>query len=114
MVEAAPARRREMSEVSERYARRGEEFADKGAAVPDGKWESPSPCEGWTARDVVRHVVQTQGMFLGFIGRELGDLPSLAADPAPGWNAPRAVVQANLDDPEVAATEFDGFTGRST
>src|SRR3954447_18886765 len=114
MVEPATARRREMSEVSERYARLSEEFADKVAAVPDGKWESPSPCEGWTARDVVRHVVQTQGMFLGFVGRELGDIPSVDDDPAAAWDAARAVVLADLENPERAAAEYDGFQGKST
>ena len=28
------------------------------ANVPDDRWGSPSPCEGWSARDVVQHVTQ--------------------------------------------------------
>ena len=32
-------------------------FDSRVAAVPSDAWSSPSPCEGWTARDVVAHVV---------------------------------------------------------
>ncbi|HLI73307.1 MAG TPA: TIGR03086 family metal-binding protein, partial [Acidimicrobiales bacterium] len=103
-----------MSEVSERYKRLSDAFAAKIAAVPADKWSSPSPCSEWTARDVVRHVVSTQGMFLGFVGREIGEIPSVDDDPAGAWDAARAQVQAVLDDPERASQEFDGITGRST
>jgi uncharacterized protein (TIGR03086 family) len=103
-----------MTEVSERYKRLSDAFAAKIAAVPGDRWDAQSPCEDWKARDVVAHVVQTQGMFLGFIGQELGDIPSPDDDPGGAWDAARAKVQANLDDPEKAAQEFDGLTGRST
>ena len=103
-----------VSEVSERYRRLSGAVADKIAAVPDGAWENQSPCADWTARDVVRHLVSTQGMFLGFVGREPGAGPSVDEDPLAAWNAARAAVQTDLDDPTRAKTEFDGHTGRST
>ena len=103
-----------MSEVSERYARLADAFAAKIAAVPDDRWDSQSPCPDWQARDAVGHVVGTQGMFLGFVGQELGDIPSTDVDPLGAWNAARARVQANLDDPERAKAEFQGFSGTST
>ncbi len=103
-----------MSEVAERYKRLSDAFAAKIAAVPPDTWANPSPCSEWTARDVVRHVVSTQGMFLGFVGREMGEIPSVDDDPAGAWDAARAKVQADLDDPERASQEFDGITGRST
>jgi uncharacterized protein (TIGR03086 family) len=103
-----------MSEIADRYRRLGGAFADKIAAVPSDHWETQSPCEDWTARDVVGHVVATQGMFLGFIGKELGDIPSVEDDPGAAWDAARAIVEANLDDPKTATQEFDGLTGRST
>ncbi|GAA0741789.1 maleylpyruvate isomerase N-terminal domain-containing protein [Dactylosporangium roseum] len=42
-------------------------------AAPDG-WDRPSPCPGWAARDVVRHLVEVsdadpQTRLLAFIGR---------------------------------------------
>ena len=103
-----------MSEVSERYGRLAEAFQATIAAVPADRWESPSPCPDWTARDVVRHVIDAQGMFLGFVDRELGNIPSVDEDPLAAWMAASDVVLGNLEDPEVAAAEFKGFSGPST
>ena len=103
-----------MSETADRYRRLSDAFAAKVAAVPDDRWDSQTPCEEWTARDLVGHVVSTQGMFLGFIGKDLGDLSSTDDDPLGAWNAARARIQANLDDPEHAKAEFQGLSGRST
>lgn len=102
-----------MTEISARYARLADEFAGTIAAVPPSRWEDPSPCEGWTARDVVRHVVEAQGRFLGLVGREIGPAPSVDADPAAAWDAASTAVQADLDDPARADAEFDGFFGRT-
>ncbi|HVX42354.1 MAG TPA: TIGR03086 family metal-binding protein [Mycobacteriales bacterium] len=101
-----------MSEISERYARLVDEFAAVIDATPPDRWEEPSPCAGWTARDVVRHVVDTQGMFLGFVGRSLGEIPPVDEDPAGAFRAATTAVQADLEDPERAAAEFDGSNGR--
>lgn len=63
-----------MSDVSDRYLRLNDAFAAKITAVPADAWDNPTPCKGWNARDIVRHVISTQGMFLGFVGLELGDI----------------------------------------
>jgi len=60
------------------------------------------------------NVITTQGMFVGFVGLELGAIPSVDDDPVAAWDAARAVVQRALDDPACATAEFDGFQGRST
>jgi uncharacterized protein (TIGR03086 family) len=103
-----------MTEVSERYRRLSEAFAAKIAGVGDDGWSKSTPCEAWTARDLVGHVVATQGMFEGLVGRSIGDLPSVDDDPGAAWDAARAVIQRNLEDAERAGVEFDGFSGRST
>ena len=103
-----------MTDISERYRRNADRFAAIVAGVPESRWSDPSPCEDWTAHDVVRHVVDTQGMFLGLVGRELGEIPSVDDDPPAAWDAARLVVQSDLDDPERADTEFDGYFGRTT
>jgi uncharacterized protein (TIGR03086 family) len=103
-----------MSDISQRYARLSQAFADKIAAVPRDRWSAPSPCTDWTALDVVKHVINTQGMFLGFVGRKMGELPSPDADPLAAWDTARATIQHDLDDPELARVEFDGFFGTST
>jgi uncharacterized protein (TIGR03086 family) len=103
-----------MTEVSERYGRLADAFAAKIAAVPPDGWSAPTPCENWTARELVGHVVQAQGIFLGLVGRSLGEIPSVDDDPLEAWNAARAVVQNDLEDPARAAAEFEGSLGKMT
>ncbi len=103
-----------MSEVAERYGRLADEFAAAVAAVPEDRWSSPSPCEGWTARDVVEHVCSTQGMFLGFVDEPAGAGPPVTEDPVGAWRAASAPVAAVLADPARASATFDGFFGETS
>ena len=103
-----------MSENADRYRRLAETFTSRVSGVPAERWDDPAPCEGWTARDVVRHVVDTCSMFLGQIGRSVEGGPSVDNDPLGAWIHARDTIQTALDDPEVAGTEYDGFTGRTT
>ncbi|MDQ1519881.1 MAG: hypothetical protein QOI55_954 [Actinomycetota bacterium] len=103
-----------MADVSNRYRKVAGTFTERVEAVPDDRWGDPSPCEGWTARDVVRHNVDNSGLFLGFVGREVPPGPSVDDNPVGAWANARDAVQQALDDPAVAGAEFDGFTGRST
>ncbi|GAB3205181.1 TIGR03086 family metal-binding protein [Marinactinospora thermotolerans] len=100
-----------MSEISARYERLATEFAATVARVPAERWDAASPCAGWTALDVVRHVVDTQGAFLGLIGREAAPLPSVEEDPLAAWKGAAHGVQTVLDDPRQAATTFEGHFG---
>jgi uncharacterized protein (TIGR03086 family) len=70
-------------------------------------WDAPSPVEGWTARDVVRHLVEWLPALLG----DTVDLkrgPSVDEDPAGAWQVHRDGVQAALDDPATARKELAG------
>ena len=103
------------ADVADRYRRLSATFAEKVAAVPADRWSAPTPCDGWTVADLVQHVVDAQGLFLGFVGRSLpDDLPTAADDPVAAWSGASASVQADLDDPERAGAEFDGIFGRQT
>ncbi|MCU1374754.1 MAG: hypothetical protein JWO68_2040, partial [Actinomycetia bacterium] len=103
-----------METTAQRYDRLAGAFAAKIDAVPADQWDAQSPCEEWKAIDVVRHVTETPGMFFGFIGQEMGALPSVDDGPALAFAASRAKVQAALDDPEVANTTFEGMFGTQT
>jgi uncharacterized protein (TIGR03086 family) len=103
-----------MSEISERYRKRSQEFADTVAAVPEDRWSNPSPCEEWTARDVVHHVVHTPGIFFGMIGKDYPEPPSVDDDPVAAIEHARNAMQRALDDPEIATAEFDGYFGRTS
>jgi len=46
-----------MTQISERYRTLADEMTRRVAAVPADRWDDPSPCEGWSARDVLGHVI---------------------------------------------------------
>jgi uncharacterized protein (TIGR03086 family) len=103
-----------MSEISERYTNVAGQFTRRARSVSDGAWDNPAPCEGWVARDVVRHMVDWMpGFFLSNAGLEL-PTPSVDEDPAGAWEAVSNAIQAALDEPEIAAREFDMRAERYT
>jgi uncharacterized protein (TIGR03086 family) len=83
-------------------------------SVADDEWSLRSPCEDWTARDVVGHLVQTQRSLLAEHGVDLGPAPDVDADPAAAWRAHLGQVSAALSDDAVPAIAFDGFFGPTT
>jgi uncharacterized protein (TIGR03086 family) len=103
-----------MSDISARYARLAATMTAKVEHVPDDRWDSPSPCESWVARDLVQHLVDTHGMFVGFVNLQLAPGPAAAEDPVGAWASARDQMQARLDDPDTAQREFDGLSGPTT
>ena len=105
-----------MSEISERFEKVAAGFTATVEAVPDDAWERPAPCEGWVARDVVRHLVEWlpgPGFLLGSFDVDTGPIPSVDDDPAAAWAVVRDAIQRGLDDPEVAGRVADcGPPGR--
>ena len=66
-------------------------------------WDAPAPVEGWTARDVVRHLVEWFPSFLSAgAGIDLPAGPSVDDDPVAAWRVHADGVQALLDDPAMA------------
>ena len=79
-------------------------FTDRVRGVPEGAWENPAPCEGWVARDVVRHLVDWFPPFLRRgAGVELPAGPSVDEDPVAAWTTMSDGVQALLDDPTTTS-----------
>ncbi|MEU8134082.1 TIGR03086 family metal-binding protein [Streptodolium elevatio] len=78
-------------------------FTDRVRGVPPTAWDNPAPCEGWVARDVVRHLVEWFPAFLkSGAGVDLPAGPSADDDPVAAWTVHSDAVQALLDDPETA------------
>lgn len=102
------------TDIADRYRRLADRFDRVAAAVPDGAWTSPSPCDEWTAADVVRHVADTERELVGRL--ELAEVAEPVADLAPleAWREIRPVVQALLDDPATAGHAYDGYFGPTT
>ena len=100
-----------MSDVAERYRKVADTFSARVDGVAEGQWDAPAPCEGWVARDVVVHLVEwLPGFFAGWDVT----FPDLPEDPAAAWKVVDGVLQAGLDDPEVAARQRDTPLGPKT
>jgi uncharacterized protein (TIGR03086 family) len=104
--------------TAERYRRLASGFLERIAGTAPAAWDAPSPCAGWTARDVVAHVVNGHR---GILAAVLGERPVPAfgvgvgpmdgappvepgADLAAAFTDCRDRVLAVLADPELAAT----------
>ncbi len=91
------------TDPAERHREVAATFTARVDGVAPGGWDAPSPVEGWTARDVVGHLV---GWLPAFLQRGSGVVlpsgPSAADDPAAAWHTHADAVQALLDDPATA------------
>ena len=101
-----------MTETAQQFTDRADAFA----AILDGarpRWDAPTPCEGWTVRDVVDHAIDTEREFLE--RHELGPGPAPdRSDPPSAWRAHAAAVAEVLGRDGVADQEYDGYFGRTT
>lgn len=96
-----------MSELAERYRKVAGAFTARAQAVPEGAWNNRSPCEGWDARDVVRHMVEWMPSFLqngADVALPVG--PSVDDDPVGAWLALSDSIQGLLDDPATPTRDF--------
>ncbi|MGY1632443.1 TIGR03086 family metal-binding protein [Geodermatophilus sp. SYSU D01186] len=103
-----------MTSTADRFASASRPLLDVLDAVPADAWTAPSPCEGWTARDVVGHLVDTQREFLAGRGLDLGPAPDVAADPAAAWRDHAQRVLAVIADDGAAGASYEGFFGPTT
>lgn len=101
-----------MTENAQTFAERADQFATI-LDLADQQWDAPTPCEGWTVRDVVVHVIDTEREFLGRHDLSVGPRPELD-DPVGAWLAHAARVTDTLRTDGVAEREFDGYFGRTT
>jgi uncharacterized protein (TIGR03086 family) len=82
----------------------GGRFGAVVAGVRPDQWDAPSPVEEWTARDVVRHLVEWFPSFLAAgADVQLAPGPPVDEDPVGAWDHLQSEVQAVLDDPASAA-----------
>ncbi|WP_323959070.1 maleylpyruvate isomerase family mycothiol-dependent enzyme [Arthrobacter sp. JZ12] len=96
----------------EQYRAANAPLTDVVEAVND--WTAESPCAGWTVRDVLDHLIDTERDFLDQHGIDIGPRPSTEADPASAWKEHSTRVQEVLETPDLAEKSFDGFFGPAT
>jgi uncharacterized protein (TIGR03086 family) len=94
-----------MSEAATRHRAHAAAFAAAVQGVPS--WDAPTPVPEWTARDVVRHLVEWFPPFLAAgTGIALEQGPPVDEDPVAAWAWHAAAVQAILDDPDAGSVTF--------
>ena len=99
------------------FERSVDEFGRRVRAVSDDQWDSPTPDEGWTVRDLVQHLVSEElwappllaGSTIEDVGDRLdGDL--VGDDPKAAWEAAaRAAVDAAHADAPLSRTVHVSF-----
>ena len=94
-----------MDEITERYERVTQRFTDRVRGAAPDAWDDPSPCEGWTARDVVTHLTTWIPEFFGSQGVRFPAVPSAQDDPVAAWETVQATIAEALADPELAGRE---------
>ncbi|MET0741077.1 MAG: TIGR03086 family metal-binding protein [Candidatus Nanopelagicales bacterium] len=101
--------------TAQRWRTLSDQLSARIEAVPADAWDNPSPCEGWVARDVVRHLADWMpALYLGSIGLPLPGGPSADIDPAGTWAAADKAIQGVLDDPELSQRMTDSPAGQMT
>ena len=87
-----------MSDAVDRYLRLAEGFSARVEATPDDAWDRPSPCEGWTARDVVAHMIGLQRRLAAAVDGGPADELEPGADPKAAWRESFAHLRTALAD----------------
>lgn len=96
-----------MSETADRYRRVAGRFTERAREVAPEAWGNSAPCEGWVARDIVRHMVEWMPSFLVSAGGPaLPPGPSPDDDPVGAWTTMSDGIQALLDEPAAARLEL--------
>lgn len=98
--------------ASENYRRLASAFDNTIASVE--AWDGPSPCEEWTARDVLTHVLDSEADVPTKVGLTVERSADVAADPVGAWHEVRDAMQAILDDPAKAGLEYEAFGAQTT
>lgn len=93
---------------AETFRRIAADFTTRVEGVDPGGWDAETPCEGWVARDVVRHLVE---WLPWWVNEGTSHSVTVTADvdenPAAAWAQLRDQLQAILDRPEAETETFD-------
>ncbi|MGR7026541.1 TIGR03086 family metal-binding protein [Geodermatophilus sp. URMC 62] len=104
-----------MATTAQRWRHLADGFGRRVDGVPDGRWDDPAPCEGWAARDVVRHPAEWMpSLYFPAVGLPVPTAPSADTDPAGAWHAVDEAIRALLADPDVAGRPTSTRAGDMT
>ena len=91
-----------MTAPHEIWGQVADRWSEVYAQIRDGQWDSPTPCEGWTVRDLVDHL-QWHVTALQMLGAD--------TQPGGGWEDIRSDLDALLSDPSRLEGNVNDFGG---
>lgn len=100
-----------MSEAVDRYTGLADQFAARVEGASADTWDTPSPCEGWTARDVVAHVVDSQRRMVASLDGTEPESMGPDEDPKEAWRSSYAALKDRLADPANLEKQVAGPMG---
>jgi uncharacterized protein (TIGR03086 family) len=101
-----------MTNVQDSYRVVSSGFDAAVRAVTPEKWGAQSPCEQWTARDVVAHVVEGHRRVIAQVRGEQSEPLDADDDPRQAWESASRAIDEITGDPEAVSKEMDGPTGK--
>lgn len=107
---------------SEVLRRAGREFGARLELVTAGDWDRPTPCDAWTVRDLVNHVVGGNLRYAMVLRKEQVDLvnatyelDALGTDPRAAFTSGLEAIIAAFDAPDaLTETVFHPKSGPMT
>lgn len=97
-----------------RYLRLATVFDGTVEGLENDAWDKPSPCEKWSARDVLEHVISSEADFVTKVGLSIARSVDIKNDPVGAWRELRDGMQAILDDPSRAELTFESLGKETT
>jgi uncharacterized protein (TIGR03086 family) len=98
-----------MSSTIEKYLRVAAGFSSRITECPDDCWSNPSPCDEWTAADIVEHVI---GVHRGQLAQIGADVSLNSDDPITSrWQTTCDRFVNAMNDPELAGMPVSGPLG---
>lgn len=94
------------------FLARIDRFTQRVDAFGPDAWGKPSACEGWSAEDVLDHIVDTQRGFFAERGIDLGPRPE--GRPGEVWASHAEMVRAVVTDEEALLETYEGWFGPTT
>lgn len=100
-----------VSDVLDHYSVVAADFTARLRACSDEQLGAPSPCVGWTARDVVGHVIDGHRELVASLTEATREPLPADADLLAEWRDATEAVSVLLVVPELSATRVGGAFG---
>ncbi len=95
-----------METIADIWGQAAGKWTEVVAQVGHDDWSKPTPCEGWTVRELVDHTMQSQTRGAAVVGADVA--------PDADWSQVQPAMQAALADPANLEGNVEAFGGMPT